>query len=126
MKHGRNAHGVESCTPSIVTINMMLCTAHQDVLRVFHAWPNELDAAFENLRAFGAFLVSSRLRGGRVQYVDIKSERGRKCTIQNPWPGQRVSVTRGSGKTETAEGERFTLDTRANEKLRLVPRGGSY
>ncbi|MHC4200459.1 MAG: glycosyl hydrolase family 95 catalytic domain-containing protein [Planctomycetota bacterium] len=123
MKHGRNAHGMESCTPSIVTINMMLCTGHQGVLRVFHAWPNELDAEFEDLRAFGAFLVSSRLRGGKVEYVEIKSERGRKCTIQNPWPGQRVRVTRGDGRTETAEGERFVLDTRVDEKLRLVPRG---
>ena len=121
MKHGRNAHGVESCTPSIVTINMMLCMGHQDVLRVFHAWPNELDAAFDNLRAFGAFLVSSRLRGGTVKYVRIISERGRKCTIQNPWPGQQVTVIRGNGKTETIKGERFTIDTRVDEKLRLVP-----
>ncbi len=121
MKHGRNAHGMESCTPSIVTINMMLCMGHQGVLRVFHAWPNELDAAFENLRAFGAFLVSSRLSDGKVEYVRIVSEQGRQCTIQNPWPGRRVTVTRGDGKTETAQGGRFTLQTRIGEKLRLVP-----
>jgi alpha-L-fucosidase 2 len=121
MKHGRNAHGVESCTPSIVTINMMLCMGHQDVLRVFHAWPKDLDAAFENLRAEGAFLVSSRLRDGTVEYVEITSERGRKCTIDNPWPGRQVTVTRGDGRTETAQGGRFTLQTRIGEKLRLVP-----
>jgi len=126
MKHGNNAHGVESCTPSIVTINMMLCMGHQDVVRVFHVWPKELDATFENLRTFGAFLVSSRLRGGKVQYVEIKSERGRKCTIQNPWPGRRVIVTRGDGKTATASGPRFVLETQIGEKLRLVPHGGPY
>jgi hypothetical protein len=38
---------MESCTPSIVTINMMLCMGHQDVLRVFHGWPKEMDAAFD-------------------------------------------------------------------------------
>ena len=121
MKHGNNAHGMESCTPSIVTINMMLCMGHQDVVRVFHAWPKELDAAFENLRTFGAFLVSSRLRDGKVQYVEIKSERGRSCTIQNPWPGQRVTVTRADGQTETVSGPRFTLNTQVDEKLLLVP-----
>ena len=121
MKHVGNAHGRESCTPSIVTINRMLCTGHQDVLRVFHGWPKDLDAAFGNLRAEGAFLVSSRLRDGTVEYVEITSERGRKCTIDNPWPGRQVTVTRGDGRTETAQGGRFTLQTRVGEKLRLVP-----
>jgi hypothetical protein len=125
MKHGRNAHGVESCTPSIVTINMMLCKGHQGILRVFHTWPDELDASFENLRAFGAFLVSGRLRGGKIEYVEITSERGRKCTMQNPWPGRQVKVTRSNGRTETVSGELFTFDTGVNEKLRLVPEGCS-
>ena len=123
MKHDKNAHGVESCTPSIVTINMMLCLSHQDVLRVFHVWPRDQDAAFEKLRADGAFLVSSSLRGGKVDYVEITSERGRKCTLENPWPSQQVAITRGDGKTETASGARFTLDTKVDEKLRLVPHG---
>ncbi|MDA0765844.1 MAG: hypothetical protein O3A87_00075 [Verrucomicrobia bacterium] len=123
MKHGKNAHGVESCTPSIITINMMLCTGHQDVLRVFHAWPKEFDAAFEDLREEGAFLVSSRLRAGKVEYVEITSERGRPCTIENPWPGRQVTVTRGDGRTETVGGARFTLETKVDEKLRLVPQG---
>jgi hypothetical protein len=123
MKHGRNAHGMESCTPSIVTINMMLCTGHQDVLRVFHTWPKELDAAFEDLRMEGAFLVSSRLRGGTVEHIEIKSERGRPCTVQNPWRGQRVTVTRGDGTTGTVTGERFTLETRVGENLHLMPQG---
>lgn len=121
MKHGRNAHGLESCTPSIVTINMMLCTGHQDVLRVFHAWPRELDAAFGNLRVEGAFLVSSRLRGGAIPHVAITSEQGRSCTVQNPWPDRSVTITRGDGRIETASGPRFTLETGVGEKLWLVP-----
>jgi hypothetical protein len=121
MKHDRNAHGVESCTPSIVTINMMLCLSHQDVLRVFHVWPRDQDAAFQNLRAEGAFLVSSRLRRGKVDYLEITSERGRNCMIENPWPDRQVTVTRGDGTTELAVGERFTLDTKIGERLRLVP-----
>ena len=121
MKHGNNPHGMETCTPSIVTINLMLCTGHQGVLRVFHAWPKDQDAAFENLRAEGAFLVSSRLHAGKVEYVRLVSERGRACTVENPWPGRRVTVTRGDGKTETVSGERFTLQTGIDESLRLVP-----
>jgi hypothetical protein len=43
--------------------------------------------------------------------------------LQNPWSGRDVTVTRGDRKTETVSGPRFVLDTRWNEKLRLVPRG---
>ena len=121
MKHDKNAHGVESCTPSIVTINMMLCMSHQDVLRVFHVWPKDQDAAFQNLRAEGAFLVSSCLRNGRVEYIEIHSEKGRKCTLDNPWPGLQVTVTRSNGTSETTSGARFTLETKVDENLRLVP-----
>jgi hypothetical protein len=82
-----------------------------------------MDAAFENLRAEGAFLVSSHLRGGVVEYLRIVSERGRKCTIENPWPGRQVTVIRGDGKTETVTGARFTLETKVDERLRLIPHG---
>lgn len=58
-----------------------------------------------------------------VEYLRIISERGRKCTIENPWPGREVTVTRGDGKTETVNGGRLALETKAGEKLRLIPHG---
>ena len=119
-----NPHGIENCSIVPNTINEMLCMGHNGVLRLFPVWPKDNDARFANLRTWGAFLVSSELKGGEVQYVDITSEQGRKCTVQNPWPGRGVSVTRRDGKTETVTGARFTLDTQTNEKLRLVPHRG--
>lgn len=111
---------VENCSIVPNTINEMLCMSHGHVLRLFQTWPKDKDARFSNLRAWGAFLVSAELKGGEVQYVDIVSERGRKCTIQNPWPGHDVKITRDDGKTEMASGTRFTLDTRVHEKLRIA------
>ena len=58
----------------------------------------EIDARFENLRAYGAFLVSSALKNGKVEFIRIISEKGRKCTIKNPWIGKQVYVTRENGK----------------------------
>jgi alpha-L-fucosidase 2 len=121
----RNPHGIENCSIVPNTVNEMLCMSHWGVLRLFPVWPRDKDARFANLRAWGAFLVSSDLRSGEVQYVKIKSERGRPCTIQNPWPGRGVTVTRGNGKTETATGPRFILETQVDEELRLVPHGGN-
>ena len=116
--------GIENCSIVPNTINEMLCMGHNGVLRLFPVWPKSNDARFANLRTWGAFLVSSELKSGEVLYVDITSEQGRKCTIQNPWPGRGVTVTRGDGKTETVTGARFTLDTNAGKKLRLVPNRG--
>lgn len=116
-----NPHGVEHCSIVPNTINEMLCMSHKGVLRLFPSWPKEKDARFANLRAWGAFLVSAELKNEKIRYVEITSEQGRKCTVQNPWPDCAVTVTRVDGKSETVTGTRFTLATKAGEKLRLVP-----
>ena len=116
-----NPHGIENCSIVPNTINEMLCMSHRNVLRLFPVWPKDKDARFANLRAWGAFLVSSELKGGEVRYVRILSEKGRPCTLVNPWPDRRVTVTRGDGTAATVSGARFTLATKAGENLRLVP-----
>ena len=116
-----NPHGIENCSIVPNTIDEMLCMGHGGVLRLFPVWPHNVDARFGNLRAFGAFLVSAELKKGLVGPVTILSEQGRNCTMANPWPGRRVSVTRGDGRIETASGSRFTLQTQVNERLLLVP-----
>jgi len=83
--------GIETCGTT-AAVNEMLLQSHEGVLIFFPVWPKERNARFGNLRAVGAFLVSGELRNGRVRYVEIESEKGRDCTIQNPWPGQRLAV----------------------------------
>ena len=86
----------------------------------FPCWPREMDARFGTLRARGAFLVSAELKGGTVANVKIVSEKGRDCTVQNPWLGRAVRVSRNGEPAETVQGERFTLKTAVNEKLCLT------
>jgi len=114
-----NPHGIENCSIAPCAINEMLCMGHQKALRVFGVWPKDRDARFGNLRAEGAFLVSSELKGGRVRYVWIVSERGRDCTMVNPWPERKARVERNGRKGETVRGERFVLKTTAGEVLML-------
>ncbi|MCE9610173.1 MAG: hypothetical protein K8R23_08180 [Chthoniobacter sp.] len=116
-----NPHGCENCSIVPNTINEMLCMSHKGVLRLFPVWPKNKDARFANLRAWGAFLVSAELRSGEIQSVAITSEQGRSCTIQNPWPDHKVTVIRGDGKTETASGPRFTIETKIGEKVLFAP-----
>ncbi|MDP6547272.1 MAG: trehalose hydrolase, partial [Phycisphaerae bacterium] len=95
---------------------------HEKVLRFFPVWPKETDARFGNLRTVGAFLVSSALKDGRVRYVFIESEKGRDCTVQNPWPGEAVTLSRNNKKAEMLNGNRFTFKTAKGERFALVPK----
>ena len=113
----------EQCSTVPETLNEMLCMSHGQVLRVFPVWPKSKDARFLNLRAEGAFLVSSSLKGGSVQFVRISSERGRDCTIVNPWPGKAADVYRDGKKLDTLKGERLVIKTTAGETLVLGAEG---
>jgi len=73
------------------------------------------------LRARGAFLVSAKLRKGKVCKVQIVSEKGRPCTGQNPWPGKAVQLVRNGQAAETLTGERVTFSTAVNETIELRP-----
>ena len=120
-----NPHGIENCSIVPNTINMMLCMGHQNVLRVFGVWPRDRRARFASIRTHGAFLVSSELADGQVQYVMIRSERGRPCTLVNPWPGKAVTLYRSGKPAETLRGERLKFATSVGEEILLGPAGTS-
>lgn len=122
-----NPHGIENLSTTPNTINEMLCMSHVPgganvgghLLRVFPVWPKDKDAKFVNIRAWGAFLVSSELQDGEVQYVRITSERAKDCTILNPWPGQSVMLT-GDGRREMLSGEKLAFETGVGEQITLT------
>ena len=74
--------GIEHLTTIPATINEMLMQSHQGIIRLFPCWNKTEDASFENLRADGAFLVSAELKNEKVSSLEIKSLKGRKCTVE--------------------------------------------
>lgn len=116
-----NIHGVENCGTVHNTIQEMLCMSAGHVLRLFPVWPKSRDAAFTNLRAWGAFLVSAELKDGVIGKVRITSERGRECRVENPWPDSKVRLTRNGRQAESLTGKRFTFKTTPGESISLQP-----
>jgi alpha-L-fucosidase 2 len=106
-----------SAVPSC--INEMLLQGFEGMIRIFPAWPSARDARFENLRTWGAFLVSSEKRAGVVQYVRIVSEKGRDCTIENPWPGKQVKIVTGKNRKKILSGEQINFKTMVGETFVL-------
>ncbi len=115
-----NPHGIENLSTVPNTINEMLCMGHGGVLRVFPVWPRFKDASFHSLRTYGAFLVSSELKDGIVQYVEILSEKGKDCVIQNPWPGRSIILSSNINEDKELYGERFSFNTIENKILTLM------
>jgi len=75
----------------------MMLQSWDGSLRIFPAWPRTLSASFRDFRAQGAFLVSASWSEGRVQSLNIKSERGELCRLVPPWPkGVMVKDVSGS------------------------------
>jgi hypothetical protein len=89
------------------------------ILHLFPAWPREWDARFR-LLARGGFLVSSAMKSGRVELVEIESQAGAECRLRNPFPGG--ALLRRDGKAEGAlRGGLLVMATRKGEKLTLLP-----
>lgn len=100
--------GVPSC------INEMLLQGYEGMIRVFPAWPGA-NAGFEKLRTHGAFLVSAQKKNGTVQSIKIVSEKGRDCTVENPWQGRELVITSSGKKIKaTVKRDTFTFKTKAN------------
>ena len=100
----------------------MLLQSWGGSVRVFPALPDHWqDAYFENLRAEGAFLVSSRLSAGRVAFIDIASEVGGRCRVHNPWPSRAAVTSLQDGETCLLEGDTLEMQTRKGDRFRLTP-----
>jgi hypothetical protein len=100
----------------------MLLQSHGGTIRVFPAVPDDWkDVSFTTLRAEGAFLVSAEFKAGIVGGVKIVSEKGRRCTVANPWSLRKVQAVRNGTVAEEFSGERFTFTTSANETIELTP-----
>lgn len=77
----------------------MLLQSWDGSIRLFPRWPKDRDVEFSGWRAQGAFLVSAAMKGGRVAYFKVKSEKGEPCVVLGDWKvadraGKAVSTSR--------------------------------
>ena len=102
----------------------MLLQSWGEKIRVFPAVPLEWrDAAFYGLRGEGAFLVSARLEKGEVQWVEIHSEKGLPCRVENPFASGPVFLEDvETGRTRRLRGSVLGFATRPNSTWRLYRR----
>lgn len=92
------------------------------IIRIFPAWPKDEDASF-TLRAKGDFIVTSMIKSGEVNFIEVTSNRGGSCTIRNYWGSQSVDLYRNNRKSETLTTDLLTFPTQSGENIVIVKNG---
>jgi alpha-L-fucosidase 2 len=86
-------------------INECLMQSYDGVIRLFPNRTNLGAAAFRDLRAAGAFLVSAAYDGRRVTSATVRSEKGGRVRLVSPWRQSRVHTARGNARVTFTEKE---------------------
>lgn len=99
-------------------IQEMLLQSHTGVVRVFPAIPAAWDnAAFDNLRAMGAFLVSAEKTDGAIRSIIVKSEKGGTLRIAIP-EGHTVASVDGAAGPDITDGL-LTVATKPGDEIAI-------
>jgi hypothetical protein len=115
---GNASHGLQSALLQSVPPSV----EKEPINTVFPAWPKGWDAQF-TLAARDAFLISASIQNDQVEFVEILSEKGGRCIVQNPWPDGDATVYRNGKAAEDVSVKLLTLSTTGSERLALVPKG---
>ncbi len=95
------------------------------VIHVFPSWPKDWNAEY-TLLARGAFLITSAMNQGAIQFVEVKSLAGGPCRVANPWPSSTVTIYRNGNAGPDASGDLIEFETAKDEVVVLLPKGTAY
>jgi alpha-L-fucosidase 2 len=105
-------------------LNECMVQSYTGTLRLFPNTKGLGRASFRNLRAAGAFLLSATFDGKTVSNLALLSEKGATAKLENPWPGNRIRVTRAGQKeslTVSMEGSVVQFPTIPGGRYRIEP-----
>ncbi|TCC98257.1 glycosyl hydrolase family 95 catalytic domain-containing protein [Pedobacter psychroterrae] len=100
-------------------VNECLMQSNKGTIHLFPNWPKDQDAAFQNLRGAGAFLISAKQQKGNVTSLTVYSEKGNDLKLIVPW-GARGTITNKSGKKAISTSI-VTLKTTPGELISFSP-----
>ncbi len=124
MREGFQAISIQRLGRAAEALHYGLCQSvppypgAQPVIRIFPAWPKKWDARFK-LLCRGGFLVSSSMRNGQVDFVEITSQGGSVCRIRSPWPGSDVVVYRNNKRWRNSKDDLLVFNTEVGDRIVL-------
>lgn len=98
-------------------IQEMLIQSHTGTIRIFPAIPSTWqEVSFDQLRTVGAFLVSATRQQGKTTQVKIRSDKGGKIRLLNPFDRDQIKV---GNQTLSAKNGLIELNMKAGEEVVL-------
>lgn len=113
---------IETPLSGVESIDYMLLQSWNDVIRIFPAVPARWkDIAINNFRTEGAFLISAKYNEGLISEVNLFSEMGKTCTMENPWKNKFLIVKDENGTmlNVTKKDEYFVFPTIAGHNYTI-------
>ena len=103
---------LENTSVATNLINEMMLQSNDGIICLFPSWTKKIDAEFKTLRTNGAFLVSSKMTNGEIEYAKIECERDGILKIHNPYKSAKIKID----LTENTYNDEFiTLDTKKGD-----------
>jgi hypothetical protein len=104
---------VENQYMQILGITEMLLQSQSESIRLFPFWPEGKAAAFRDLRARGAFLISAERAPGTKLRATIHSLHGNRCRLRWKEAGSPTLSRNGEAVPFVVEGRDLVFDTQA-------------
>ncbi|UCD29218.1 MAG: hypothetical protein JSV03_01685, partial [Planctomycetota bacterium] len=105
-------------------IQEMLLQSYSGTIRVFPAIPNQWkDISFTTLRAEGAYLVSAERCAGMNQRVEVLSEAGGMCKIENPFAETEFKIEGAIKDSVQQAGDELRIRMSPGQKVVLARAG---
>jgi alpha-L-fucosidase 2 len=94
-------------------VQEMLLQSYNGVIEVFPAIPDTWhEASFHQLRAEGAFVISSKKENGKVKSISVVSEKGGELKIRNVFEHFQVDKV-----THQLIGDVIVMNTQPGQKI---------
>ncbi len=110
---------LEDCSIPASMLNEMALQSHQGDVRIFPCWDMKIDGEYHNLRADGAFLVSSSVKNGKFGSTEIFCEKGGRLSVILPYEGadiihngEKFSVNNNSFVVQTQAGDEIIINSK--------------
>ena len=60
---------------------------------------------------------------GQIEFVEVHSQKGGECRINNPWVDTEITIYRDGKKSENMKGSLLLIQTKVGELVTIAPKG---
>jgi hypothetical protein len=104
---------------AVTAVQDMLMHSRRGIIYIFPGIPSRWEnASFNNMPCEGGFQISAQVTDGILMPVTVKSNRGGKIRVGNPWRGKKVKIEY-SGNEIITDDDILEIDMAPNSNCRI-------